>query len=45
MFGFIQKMFIRLLTSVINSSNHKKWVSLNNQQCMTQTTAINLHPH
>ena len=33
--GFIQKMFIGLLTSIINASNHTKCASLNNQQCMT----------
>ena len=27
------------------SSNHTKCVSLNNQQCMTQPTLINLHPN
>ena len=37
-------MFIGLLTSVVNASNHTKCASLNNQQCMTQRTLINLHP-
>ena len=45
MFGFIKKMFIRLLTSIVNASNHTKCVSLNNQQCMTQPSLINLHPN
>ena len=33
-------MFIGLLTSVVNASNHAKCVSLNNQQCMIQTTLL-----
>ena len=45
MFGFIKKMFIGLLTSVVNASNHAKYVSLNNQQCMIQPTFINFHPN
>ena len=42
-------MFIRLLSfgrlsrATVNASNHMKRISLNNQQCMTQTTLINLH--
>ena len=38
-------MFIRLLTIVVNASNHTKFVSLNNQQCMTQPTLINFYPN
>ena len=30
-FGFIKNMFIGLLTSVVNASNHTNCVSLNNQ--------------
>ena len=45
MFVFIKKMFIGLLTSIVNVSNHTKCISLNNQQCMTQPTAINLRPN
>ena len=45
MFGFIKKMFIGVLTSIVNGSNHTKCLSLNNQQCMTQPTLINLHPN
>ena len=37
-------MFIRLLTRIAKVSNHTKYISLNNQQCMNQTTFINLHP-
>ena len=42
MFWFIQKVFIRLLTSTANASNHSKCVSLNNQQCITQSALVNL---
>ena len=36
-------MFIVLLTSTVNASNHTKGVFLSNQKCMTQPTHINLH--
>ena len=36
-------MFIGLLTSLANASNHTKCVSLSNQKCITQTTLISLH--
>ena len=42
MFDFIKKIFIGLLTSIVNASNHMKCVSLNDQ-CMTQLTVIDLH--
>ena len=45
MFGLIKKIFIKLLTGLVNGSNRKKCVSLINQKCMTQTTLINLHPN
>ena len=38
-------MFIALLTSIVNVSNHKKCVSLSNQKCQIQPTLINLHPN
>ena len=38
-------MFLRLLTSIVNVSNHTKSVSLNNQKCMAQLSLINLHPN
>ena len=38
-------MFIVLLTSIINASNHTKYVSLSNQNYETQPTLINLHPN
>ena len=42
MFGFFKKMFVVLSTSIVNGYNQTKCVSLNNQQCMTQPTLINL---
>ena len=33
MLGIIKKMFIVLLASIVNASNHKKCVSLSNQKC------------
>ena len=45
MFGLIKKMFIVLLTGLINGSNHTKCVSLSNQKCMIQPTLINLQPN
>ena len=41
MFGLNKKMFIRLLTGLINGSNHRKCVSLSNQKCTTQPTIMN----
>ena len=38
-------MFVVLLTSIVNTSKHTKWVSLCNQKCMPQPTLINLHPN
>ena len=36
-------MFIVLLTSLVNSSSHTKYVSLSNQKCNTWPILINLH--
>ena len=36
-------MTIGYPTSVANAFNHTKCVSLNNQQCLTQPTLVNLH--
>ena len=38
-------MFIVLLSSIVNTSNHIKCVSLSNQKCEIQPTLINLHPN
>ena len=45
MFGLIKKIFIGLLTGLVNESNHTKCVLLSNQKCLTQPTLINLHPN
>ena len=37
-------MFILLLSSIVNTSNHTKCVSLSNQKYKIQPTFINLHP-
>ena len=50
MFGLIKQVFLVLLrfsgslASIVNTSNHIKCISLNNQQCMAQLTLANLHP-
>ena len=38
-------MFIMLFSSIVNASNHTKFVSSSNQKCMIQPTLINLHPN
>ena len=43
MFGFIKKIFIILLTGLVNASNHTKCVFLSNQKWITQWTTINLN--
>ena len=45
MFGIIKKIFIVLLSNIVNGSNHTKCVSLSNQKCMIQSTLINLRPN
>ena len=45
MFRLIKKIFIGLLTGLVNGSNHTKCISLSNQKCMIQLTFINLHPN
>ena len=42
MFGTIKKMFIILLSSIANASNHTKCVLLSNQKCETQPTLLKL---
>ena len=44
MFEFLKKIFIGLLTSIVNVSNHTKCVYSSNQKCTTQPALINLHP-
>ena len=43
MSGLIKKIFIGILTGLVNGSNHTKCISLSNQKVMTQPTVINLH--
>ena len=45
MLGFLNKIFIGLVTSIVNAFNHTKCVSSSNQKCTTQPTLINLHPN
>ena len=45
MIGLIKKIFMRLLISIVNASNHMKCVSLKNQKGMNQPTLINLRPN
>ena len=44
MLGYIKKKFVVLLSSLENASNYTKYVSLDNHQCITQPSLINLHP-
>ena len=39
----IKKIFLGLSISIVNASNHAKFVSLSNQKCMIQPAFINLH--
>ena len=34
MFGSIKRIFIGLLTGLVNGSNHTKYISFSNQNCM-----------
>ena len=43
-FELIKRIFVRLLTGLVNGSNHAKCGSLSSQNCLTQTYLINLHP-
>ena len=45
MCGLIKKIFVGLLTSLVNGSKHKRCVSFSNKKCMIQPTLINLHPN
>ena len=40
MLALIKKIFIGLLTALVNGSNHTKCVSLSNQKCLTQLLSI-----
>ena len=41
----LKKIFIKLLTGLVNALNHTKCVSLSNQKYEIQPTFINLHPN
>ena len=43
LFGLIEKIFIVLLSNIVNVSNHTKCISLSNQKFQIQPTLINLH--
>ena len=45
MFGIIKKIFIVLLASIVNASNHIKFASLINQKSEIQPALTNLHPN
>ena len=45
MLGLIKKIFIGLLTGLVNGYNHTKCVSLINQKFQIQPTLINLNPN
>ena len=45
MFGLIKKIFIELLTDLVNGYSRTKWELLSNQKCMIQPTVINLRSH
>ena len=45
MFGFIKKIFMGLLISIVNPSNYTNSVLLNNHKCEIQPTFNNLHPN
>ena len=42
--NMIKKIFIGLLSGLVNRSNHTKCISLSNQKCMIQSV-LNLHPN
>ena len=45
MFELIKKIFIGLLTGLVNGSTYTKCLSLSNKKCKIQPTLINLHPN
>ena len=42
MFGFLKKMFIRLLINTVNDPNHTKCIPINNQQCILLTKLFHI---
>ena len=45
MFVLIKKVFIVVLSAIVNASNNTKNVLISNQKCKIQPTFINLHPN
>ena len=45
MFVFIKTKFVGFFASIINSSNHTKYVFLSKKRCKTQPTIISLNPY
>ena len=45
MSGLIKKIYIGLLTGLINRCNHTKCILLRNQKCQIQPILISLHPN
>ena len=45
MFGFIKRMLIALLTSLVDAFSHRNGVPLSDQKCEIQQTLINLNPN
>ena len=43
--GWLKKIFIGLLTVIVNGSNRIKCVFLSNQKSLIQPALINLHPN
>ena len=43
MFSLIKQVFIGLLASIVNASNHIKCMSIKSHQCIIQPALINLH--
>ena len=41
----LKKMFIELLTGLVNGSNHTKCILLSSQKCMIQPSLNNLDPN
>ena len=45
MVGFVKKLSMGLLISIVNAPNHTRCVLLSNQKCMIRITLINLYPN
>ena len=44
-FEIIQKVYMVLLISIVNASNHRKSLSFSNQKCLIQPTLVSVHPN